>query len=63
MKKFPAIIISYNLVFELGGDAMLWLEVQLKRAKFRPLQIVGEILFGTMGEYWEGKRINKEVGA
>jgi hypothetical protein len=34
-----------------------------KQAKFKPLQIAGEIIFGTMGEYWEKKRMNKGVGA
>ncbi len=32
---------------------MKWLENRLKSSRLVPLQIVGEVLFGNRGEYWE----------
>ena len=32
---------------------MKWLEHRLKKSRLVPLQIVGEVLFGTKGESWE----------
>ena len=34
-------------------DGMKWLEHRLKSSKLVPLQIVGEVLFGNQGEFWE----------
>jgi len=36
---------------------MLSFEKVLKKCKFRPIKIAGEIVFGTQGEPWEKKRL------
>lgn len=37
------------------------LESWFKTSRAIPLQIIGEMLFGTQGEYWEKKRRNDGV--
>jgi hypothetical protein len=35
------------------------IERWLKTSRFMPLRVIGEVLFGTWGEYWEEKRIQE----
>ncbi|MFH0927118.1 MAG: hypothetical protein V1822_00905 [Candidatus Micrarchaeota archaeon] len=40
---------------------MMRVEKILKKSRFRPIRIAGEIAFGTQGEHWEAKRLNGVV--
>jgi|YelNatPaOPRAMG01_1025707.scaffolds.fasta_scaffold109961_2 hypothetical protein len=37
---------------------MRWIEMKLKRSRFTPLKVIGEIIFGSKGEIWEEQLYN-----